>query len=300
MSQLNSPRGARHLGSGVGRHRGAERAADFSSGFAALGHLALAGVRVSARATDLTTGRALLSVDDHVVLPAGGVGTVLLLIEASARITEREAAGLEILDRAAGDTVAGSGMWRHLQAPALPVTDSAALVGAMSDNLATNVLLRHVGLSAVRARAESLGLTRTALLDVVRDNRGPDDAPQLSVGSAIELTWLFAALLRGDVVDPATSARVVDWLRVNADQSMVAAAFGLDPLAHANRDHGLRLTNKTGTDRGVRAEVGVLRGPRASVAYAVLLHFHDSDLSTRLQVLESMRTIGLDLLEYVH
>src|SRR5690606_13931153 len=109
-----------------------------------------------------------------------------------------------------------------LQAPALPIADLGALVGATSDNLATNVVLRHVGLDAVRTRAESLGLARTALLDVVRDHRGPDDAPQLSVGSAAELSWLFAALSRGQIVDQATSQRVIGWLSLNTDLSMVA------------------------------------------------------------------------------
>jgi beta-lactamase class A len=255
---------------------------------------------VSARATDLASGRVLLSADDHVALPTASIGKVLLLIELSARMTERASAGLAILDRREVEPVGDSGLWQHLQVPSLPAMDLAALVGGVSDNLATNVLLRHIGQDAVRARAASLGLSRTALLDIVRNERGPDDAPHLSVGAAGELTWLFAALAHGDVVDAETSARVVGWLNLNADQSMVASAFGVDPLAHRADEHGLVLINKTGTDRGVRAEAGVLRGPRAGAAYAVLLHFSDSDLATRLTVLDAMRAVGRDLLDYVH
>lgn len=73
-----------------------------------------------------------------------------------------------------------SGLWRHLHAGSLPLADVATLVGATSDNLATNVLLREVGLESVRARTEQLSLLRTALLDLVRDSRGPDDAPRVS------------------------------------------------------------------------------------------------------------------------
>jgi beta-lactamase class A len=65
-------------------------------------------------------------------------------------------------------------------------------------------------------------------------------------------------------------------------------------------DHGLSLLNKTGTDIGVRSEVGVLRGPRASVAYTVTITFEDTVHTNRLAVLQAMRTIGLDILEYVH
>ncbi|HTL41558.1 MAG TPA: serine hydrolase [Pseudolysinimonas sp.] len=281
------------------QHRGL-RADSFSNTFTALGDLAYEGAQVSASVMDLDSGRVLVAIDERIVLPTASIGKILLLIEVSARLTERDADAYGILDKTPRDAVGDSGVWQHLQAPSLPIADLASLVGATSDNLATNVLLRQVGLHAVRERTESLGLLRTALLDLVRDSRGPDDAPQLSVGSTAELMWLFAGLARGDIVDNLTSSRVLGWLSLNADLSMVASAFGLDPLSHRGSDHGLLLVNKTGTDAGVRAEAGVLRGPRAGVAYAVSVQFNDSGIAARLRVLDAMRTVGFDLLEYVH
>jgi beta-lactamase class A len=300
MPTQESSRRARHLSAQRGKHKGSETTENFGRGFQALSDLAINGVQVSARATDLATGRVLFSVDDHVVMPTASIGKVLLLVEVAAKLREADLGALTILDRTASDSVGDSGIWQHLQAPSLPVADLAALIGATSDNLATNVLIRAVGLDAVRIRTEQLGLTRTALLDLVRDHRGPDDAPQLSVGSAKELTWLFTALARGEVVDAETSERVLAWLSLNTDLSMVASAFGLDPLSHRESDHGLLLVNKTGTDAGVRSEVGVLRGPRAGVVYAVSMYYADTLLSSRLAVLDGMRSVGLDLLEYVH
>jgi beta-lactamase class A len=284
----------------AGRHRGAEGAESFSGSFAALGQLAYAGARVSAHVVDLRSGATLLAIDDRIVLPTAGVGQVLLLIEVSARITSRDLGGYGILDKTPGDAIGAPGIWHRLQAPALPVADLAALVGATSDSLATNVLLRHIGLEAVRTRTESLGLARTALLDLARLSRGPDDAPQLSVASTAELAWLFATLSRGQVVDHVTSDRVLGWLALNSDLSLVASAFGLDPLAHRSTDHGIRVVNKTGIDFGVRAEAGLLSGVRTGVAYAVTVQFADADLATRLRVIEAIRTVGFDLLEYVH
>jgi beta-lactamase class A len=300
MPIQESSRRSRRSSEHHGRHTGPEAPANFARGFQALAELAVDGVQVSARATDLATGRVLFSVDDHVVLPTASIGKVLLLIEVAARLQDADFGAYTILDRTVADSVGDSGVWQHLQAPSLPVADLAALVGANSDNLATNVLIRAVGLQAVRARTDELGLTRTALLDLVRDRRGPDDAPQLSVGSATELTWLFTALARGEIVDREASERVLGWLSLNTDLSMVASAFGLDPLAHREPDHGILLVNKTGTDVGVRSEVGVLRGPRAGVVYAVSAYFADNRLSSRLAVLDGMRSVGLDLLEYVH
>jgi beta-lactamase class A len=284
----------------VGRHRGVGGAESFAGGFNALGQLAYSGAGVSASVIDLRSGLTLVSIDDRVVMPTASVGKILLLIEVAARLTARDAAGFGILDKTPGDAVGDSGIWQRLQAPALPVTDLALLVGATSDNLATNVLLRQVGLDAVRARAESLGLARTALLDLVRNTRGPDDAPQLSVGSTAELSWLFSSLARGQVVDAVTSQRVLGWLSHNADLSMVASAFGLDPLSHRSIDAGIQLINKTGTDAGVRSEAGILSGSRTGVSYAVTVQFIDGDLTARLRVLEAMRVFGYDLLEYVH
>lgn len=282
------------------RHRRAHDGNHFAGTFAALGSLAFEGASVSACIIDVRTGRAVLSIDDRIVLPTASVGTILLLLEVSARLTARNPSAHGIVDREPLAPVGDAGLWRHLQVPALPVADLAALVGAASDNLATNALLDRIGLDAVRERAEAVGLTRTALLDLVRDNRGPDDAPQLSVGSTGELAGLMAGLTRGEVVDSATSRRVLGWLALNADLSLVASAFGLDPLAHHLTDHDLRLVNKTGTDAGVRADVGVLRGPRASVAYAVAVQFVDDNLNARLRVLDTFRAVGFDILDYVH
>lgn len=290
--RVRAPQAARHSGAGENEN--------FSSTFAALGKLAYEGAQVSASAIDLNSGKTLLAIDDRIVLPTASIGKILLLIEVSARLTGRDFSGFGILDKTPRDAVGDSGIWQHLQAPSLPVTDLATLVGATSDNLATNVLLRQVGLAAVRARTESLGLMRTALLDLVRDSRGPDDAPQLSVGSTAELSWLFGALARSEVVDPLTSQRVMGWLSLNSDLSLVASAFGLDPLSHRGADHSTLLVNKTGTDSGVRAEAGALRGENRAVAYAVSIQFNDDGLPARLRVLDAMRTVGYDLLEYVH
>jgi beta-lactamase class A len=295
-----SERRSRHAVEQHGKHRKAPAPTSFERGFQSLGELAMGGAQVSARATDLATDRVLFSVDDHVVMPMAGVGTVLLLIEVASQLRDPDFGAYTILDRTVSDSVAGSGLWQHLQAPSLPVADLAALIGATNDNLATNVLLRAVGLEAVRRRTEELGLGRTGLLDLVRDTRGPDDAPNLSIGSANELTWLFTALARGEILDDEGSERVLGWLSLNTDLSMVAGAFGLSPHAHREPSHGVLLVNKTGTDAGVRSEVGVLRGPRAGVAYAVSVYFEDTSLSARLSVLDAMRSVGLDLLEYVH
>jgi beta-lactamase class A len=72
------------------------------------------------------------------------------------------------------------------------VEDLCWLLGGFSDNLATNVLVRRIGIEAVTATSTSLGFVRSALLDRVRDDRGLDDPWTLSAGCAGELSALMA------------------------------------------------------------------------------------------------------------
>ena len=247
-------------------------------------------VRLSACLIDAQTGEELASLDPHAIRSTASVGKVLLLIEAARRLVHRELDPATPLTRTSDDAVADSGLWQHLHTRSLAVADLAVLVGAVSDNLATNVLLREIGLPAVTAMAETLGLRDTALHDRVRDHRGPQDPATLSSGTAQELAELFGRLHRGEVVDPTVSATVLGWLNLDTDMSMTAGAFGLDPLAHAAADRDWWVAHKTGTDIGVRADTGLVRGPLRAVSYAVLAEFDDAD---RDSTLAAMREWGL-------
>lgn len=256
-----------------------------------------AGLEWSACIRDAASGAVLAAHECDRILPTASVGKVLLLIEVARRFASGE------LDRAAplarGDErVADSGVWQVMDAASLTASDAARLVGAVSDNLATNVLLDRVGLDAVFRVAHELGLESTALLDRVRDERGPQHPPMLSRGSAAELSALAGRLHRGEVLSPGISADVVGWLALGTDLSMVAGAFGLDPLAHRAADRGVALWNKTGTDVGVRADVGVVTVDGRSLAFAVIARWRD-DVSpgTRDAVLAAMRAVGLGLRE---
>jgi beta-lactamase class A len=281
-----------------GRHRGGadER---FAATLEALGTIARDGASVSASVIDTSTGKALLGVDDTLVQPVASLGRVLLLVEVAARLEDGRLHG-DRLQRMARDTATGAGLWQFLQEPTMQVPDLATLVGATADAWAMNALLSTVGIDAVLERAESLGIERTALIDRARDRRGPDDAPDTSVAPTGELSWLMRGLALGEVVDEAVSNRVLGWLSLASDLTLVAGAFGLDPLAHRALDHGLQVVSVTGSSTGVRAEAGILRGPGSSVSYAVTVTFDDASLQRRLAVVEALRTMGTEVLEAVH
>jgi beta-lactamase class A len=272
----------------------------FTATLRALDELAASGAQVSVRIDDLDGGAQVLAGDDFVTLPVGGLGVVPLLIEVAAAFEDGRIEPLEILDRAAVQGAAHGGVWQHLKAPALPLVDVAMLAASSGDALAVNALLHRVGLQAVRARIEQLGLRRTALLDRFRDDRGPDDAPHLALSTAREMAQVFAGLVNSTVVSPGVSAQVAEWLSLNHDLTLVASATGLDPFAHENDQHGLLFVNKTGRAAGVRAEAGVLGGPRAGVAYALIVNFDDLTIAHRLRAHDAFRVLGVELMEYVY
>ena len=294
-----SQRGSRRSTSRRVPRRAAVGRRSFTSTLKALDDLAASGAKISVRITDLDRGHSVLAGDDFVTLPVGGLGVVPLLIEVAAGFESGALDPLEIIDRADIDPVTVGGVWQHLKAPALPMSDVAVLAASTGDALAANALLSRVGLPAVRARIEQLGLTRSAMLDRFRDVRGPDDAPHFALGSARELAELFAALVNSKVVSPGVSAQVAEWLSLNHDLSLVASATGLDPFAHENDEHGLLFINKTGRDAGVRVEAGVLAGPRAGVSYALIVCFDDLSIMHRMRAHEAFRTLGMELMEYV-
>jgi beta-lactamase class A len=251
-----------------------------------------AGPRWSVCLRDTATSTVLAAVDPDAVLRTASVGKVFLLLEVARRLGTGELDPDEPLHRTPGDAVADSGLWYLLRRDELGVDELCWLVGAVSDNLATNVLLRRVGLDAVTALTRTLGVERSALLDRVREDRGQKHPPTLSRGCAGELSELLARLHRGELVSADVSARVRRWLAAGTDLSMVASAFGLDPLAHGEPDRGVRLVNKTGTVSTVRADVGVVDGPAGSISWAVLADWQDAGTDLRGPVLATMAGIG--------
>jgi beta-lactamase class A len=251
---------------------------------------------VSARIVDLASGEALWEHDAQRVFKTASVGKVFLLAEVARRFEKATLDPDEVVSAAEEDRVADSGILYLMRQQDQRIEDLCWLVGAVSDNMATNVLLRRLGLEVVQRATRNLGFTESGLRDRVRLNRPRDDPRTLSRGNAAELCDFVARLDAGTIGSTAISERVRRWLGVNTDLSMVAHAFGLDPLAHTGADHGFELWNKTGTLADARIDIGCV-GHTASgrrVAYAVLANWTWGE-DHRDSVLAAMQRIGHEL-----
>lgn len=235
--------------------------------------------------------------DPEQVLKTASVGKLLLLGEVARRLDAGELEADRRLTRAGARFVRDSGLWHTLDQPDLSVTDVCRLVGAVSDNLATNVLLDLVGLDSVAAYGDSIDAVPMELLDYVgdqpRDRSVPGTPETLSRASAASLVRYVRRLYDGTV-----SPRVEQWMSLSTDLSMVASAILQDPLAHntIGEDSHPTLINKTGTDDGIRADVGLVRRGGRAVAYAAIANWPTDESAPGLQsVMERMRRIGAEI-----
>lgn len=265
---------------------------------AVLPELQAALARVAARQPDVLwsiavrrDGELVAALEPERVLATASMGKVLLLLDVSRALLRGELAAADRLAAEPEDLVGDSGLWQHLTEPTLSVASLCTLVASVSDNLATNVLLRSRGLASVQAVSRELGYDRTLLMDRIRDQRMPEHPPAPSQGSAVELAELMHRIVCGTALgDP--DARVRDWLALNTDLSMVAAAFALDPLAHGPSASGMWLMSKTGSDAGVRADAGCLVTESSTWAYAVLANARQAEARGDHDLMLSMREVG--------
>lgn len=231
---------------------------------------------LSASIINIGTGVRYSETNPNVPMGIASVGKLLLLSEYARQIATGAMTFGEPLHRSCTPLVGGDGLWQHMQVKSLPAGDVAALIGAVSDNWATNVLLERIGLDAVERRTEQIGLEHTRLHDLVRDNRDGTVPPRIATGTTGELALLMRTLW--DDHD-GTGRLVLGWIAGGYDLSMVPAVFKHDPLGHMHSVDGVRIWSKTGTDVGVRCDTGIVHGPFGAVAYSATVNWEPADRS---------------------
>lgn len=257
-----------------------------------LDRLGAGGITWSVNAFDIDSGAEVLSYEPKGALDTASIGKVFLLHS----VLRLEAEGLldleEQVTRRPNERMDNSGLWHLLQADTLSIYDLCTLIGAVSDNAATNTMCRRVGLDLIRAHTSDLGMVDSSLDDIVRWPIPAGFPPHLSTGSAMELSGFVSRLSRNELLDAAGCDTLRRWLGAGVDCSMVASSLNFDPLAHDFYDRGLWLWNKTGTTSSVRGDIGMLSTHGHRVAYAVLANW-ERGTDHRDAAMATMRDIGV-------
>ena len=256
-----------------------------------IGFDSLPGVRFSALAFDVDSGERVFAHHAEDELDTASMGKVFLLHTALQMSVDGTLDLAERLSRRPSERVDESGIWYLMEQNDLSIYDVAVLIGAFSDNFATNVLIRRVGLDNVARQVAALGYRNSGLHDFLRWPR-PAQAPRtLSTGTAAELSDFMARHAADEFWDESTNEIFRRWLGAGADTSMVASAFDLDPLAHYHYQRDVWVWNKTGTDSSIRADAGIVMTPRRRVAYAVFANW-EKGTDRVVEVMPVMRAAG--------
>ena len=235
-------------------------------------------------AHDLTTGAVFEHHGDD-RFPTASVFKVPIMI-ALHRMAQRGEINLDERRRLEPDiSDHGTGLLNMLRdQPELTLRDYCRVMIAVSDNMATDMLLRAIGCDAVNVMLDELGLTNTRVsMEIGRwhftmvgmhdapmtrknirqaadktlagsfDYRGLvfSDSLSSNVASARDMAALLEKLHRGELADANTTAEMIDLLKSCAHRGMIPRYL---------RD-GVEVAHKHGSSHRIKADAGIIYLP---------------------------------------
>ena len=130
----------------------------------------------------------------------------------------------------------------------MTLLDLTKLMIIVSDNAATNILIRRVGMDAVNETLKAYGCRNSVLRRVLFDSEASKQGIQNDI-TAYDMGLLLEKLYRGEIVSAEASRAMIDIL---LDQRL----NGKLPFFIAS--HGIEAAHKTGEDDGISHDVGIL------------------------------------------
>lgn len=141
----------------------------------------------------------------------------------------------------------------------------------VSSNLATNILIEHLGASNVQATIDRMGANGVKVLRGVEDQKA-FDAGKNNTTSARGLLVLFDAIGKGTAVSPAASKMMVEILSRQQFNEGIPAGL----------PEGTKVAHKTGWITRIRHDAGLVYGPRPYVLVVLTRGIDDPAVADRL------------------
>jgi beta-lactamase class A len=222
------------------------------------------------------------------LFPTASVIKVPIMVE----VYRQAAAGLLALDDPipvlAEERTDGSGILKYLHADLqLTIADAVELMIIVSDNTATNLVLRRVGIDAVNSTMDNLGFSRTRTAGPIRTANREVELSRMSRTTPREMGNLLALVATGRAVSAEASAAMIETLehQIHSDMLPRYLPFTYYPERLGLPEMPVRIAHKTGGLSGVRNDVGILRartsaGMRTMVVSAFTAGVADEELWT--------------------
>lgn len=199
-------------------------------------------------AKNLASGE-IIAIDADTRFPTASVIKLAVLVEAFRQMADGTLSpGTRVAMRDADKVGIGdSGTLNELHdGIELTLSDLLNLMVVVSDNTATNLLVRILGTAAVNARMEGYGLTSTKMFRPTFRDGQPDCCPELErefglgMSTPRESATLMELIASGRAVSADASKQMFDILRRQQDLNMIPRRLPAGA--------GVIVANKTGTD----------------------------------------------------
>lgn len=197
---------------------------------------------------DLTSGEAFFIRGDEIMPQASSI-KIAVLADLYLQAQQGKLKLTEEYVVRAPDLVAGSDIMSGLTpgVTRLTLRDLATMMVAVSDNSATNVVIRRVGMDNVNAMLDSLGLHATRLRRQMMDLKAAGEGRE-NVSTPREMMTLLETIYRGKLLNKDMTADFIKMLSTHKESSLlqglpddVAAASKPGELEAVRNDSGIVL-----------------------------------------------------------
>lgn len=227
-------------------------------------------------AKNLTSGETVFVNADTRFPTASSIKTAIL-IEAFRQIGEGKLQRDQIVTLREDEKVGGSGVLTSLHA-GLPLTlaDLLELMITQSDNTATNMVVGLVGTANVNRTMESYGLVETKLFRPTFRGGKPDVLPELEKEFGLgmttprEMARLMELIADKKAVSPPASDEMLEILKRQRYADMIPRALPAEAVvANKTGQDEEKIAGTDGVFRQVRADAGIVAGPKARYVVAI-------------------------------
>lgn len=198
-----------------------------------------------------------------------------IMVEVYRQIDAGRCARDDRIQLSEADKAPGSGVLLHLHAGIeLTLDDLIYLMIAISDNTATNLLIRLAGLEAVNRTMRALGMTGSTLGREMRGRPAAAGEPE-NFATPNDYARVMTAILDGTAASPAACETMQAMLERQQNPRRIAR--------YLPASGQVRWGSKTGSLPGVTNDVGYVIAPNGRLVIAVFCeHFADQHTGERV------------------
>jgi beta-lactamase class A len=228
-------------------------------------------------AEHLETGEVIAFGNPHPMETASTI-KLPILITAMQKIHEGKLRLEQPVPLLSDDYVTGSGVLQNLGiGTVLPLADVLMLMIIVSDNMATNMVLRLIGLDAVNRLMQDFGARST----VIRKRIDFHIPPPIGLSTPKDMVHLLKGIYHREIISPTVSQWIWDVLIRQQYNTLLTRLMPYNLLnSETENPPQVIIGSKSGSVEGVRNDVGIVTTPWGDYAIAIMsegcqdLRFH--------------------------